>query len=174
MSLVWQSVLLVLGAVVLRMTLLRCPKFLRCLTADAGNFDRGHSLTSLHLPLAALGSLPTSSRLPHTSCPLHRGGRPCPPARTCTTLLVNGVIARPVRKLVVAIRAPSPCPPYIKEAFFPFLFPLPPYFPRLYISAPPCYTFFIGSPIGRAIFFREGARSHGPQATIYFHRGRRV
>ena len=45
----------------LRMTLLRCPKFLRCLTADAGNFDRGHSLTSLLLPLAALGSLPTAS-----------------------------------------------------------------------------------------------------------------
>ena len=41
------------------MILLRCPKFLRCLTADAGNFDRGHSLTSLHLPQAALGSLPT-------------------------------------------------------------------------------------------------------------------
>ena len=44
-----------------RMSLLRCPKFLRCLTADAGNFDRGHSLTSLLLPLAALGSLPTAS-----------------------------------------------------------------------------------------------------------------
>ena len=43
------------------MTLLRCPKFLRCLTADAGNFDRGHSLTSLPLPPAALGSLPTTS-----------------------------------------------------------------------------------------------------------------
>ena len=45
------------------MILLRCPKFLRCLTADAGNFDRGHSLTSLPLPLAALSSLPTSSRV---------------------------------------------------------------------------------------------------------------
>ena len=44
------------------MTLLRCPKFLRCLTADAGNFYRGHSLTSLLLPLAALSSLPTSAR----------------------------------------------------------------------------------------------------------------
>ena len=43
-----------------RMPLLRCPKFLRCLTADAGNFDRGHSLTSLSLPLAALSSLPTA------------------------------------------------------------------------------------------------------------------
>ena len=44
------------------MTLLRCPKFLRCLTADAENFDRGHSLTSLSLPPAALSSLPTSAR----------------------------------------------------------------------------------------------------------------
>ena len=44
------------------MTLLRCPKFLRCLAADAPNFDRGHSLTSLLLPLAALSSLPTSPR----------------------------------------------------------------------------------------------------------------
>ena len=44
-----------------RMSLLRCPKFLRCLTADAGNFDRGHSLTSLPLPPAALSSLPTAS-----------------------------------------------------------------------------------------------------------------
>ena len=43
------------------MSLLRCPKFLRCLTADAPNFDRGHSLTSLHPPLAALSSLPTTS-----------------------------------------------------------------------------------------------------------------
>ena len=48
----------------MRMSLLRCPKFLRCLTADAGNFDRGHSLTSLHLPLAALSSLPTTARRP--------------------------------------------------------------------------------------------------------------
>ena len=46
------------------MFLLRCPKFLRCLTADAGNFDRGHSLTSLPLPLAALGSLPTGAVRP--------------------------------------------------------------------------------------------------------------
>ena len=44
------------------MTLLRYPKFLRCLTADASNFDRGHSLTSLPLPLAALSSLLTSPR----------------------------------------------------------------------------------------------------------------
>ena len=46
----------------MRMFLLRCPKFPRCLTADAGNFDRGHSLTSLFLPPAALSSLPTSAR----------------------------------------------------------------------------------------------------------------
>ena len=59
----WQSVPLWLCARVLRMTLLRCPKFLRCLTADAENFDRGHSLTSLPLPPAALGSLPTSPRV---------------------------------------------------------------------------------------------------------------
>ena len=44
------------------MILLRYPKFLCCLTAAAPNFDRGHSLTSLPLPLAALSSLPTSSR----------------------------------------------------------------------------------------------------------------
>ena len=43
------------------MSLLRCPKFPRCLTGDAGNFDRGHSLTSLPLPPAALSSLPTGA-----------------------------------------------------------------------------------------------------------------
>ena len=61
------------------MILLRCPKFLRCLTADAGNFDRGHSLTSLHLPLAALSSLPTSARRTALLVTLRRGdprGRP--------------------------------------------------------------------------------------------------
>ena len=64
------------------MTLLRCPKFLCCLTADAGNFDRSHSLTSLLLPLAALSSLPTSSRSRAcTNFPvICRGGRLCPPA----------------------------------------------------------------------------------------------
>ncbi len=61
------------------MTLLRCPKFLRCLTADAGNFDRGHSLTSLLLPLAALSSLPTSARPTTLLATLRRGGRLCPP-----------------------------------------------------------------------------------------------
>ena len=44
------------------MILLRCPKFPRCLTADAPNFDRGHSFAVLYLPLAAHGSLPTSAR----------------------------------------------------------------------------------------------------------------
>ena len=56
------------------MILLRCPKFPRCLTADAGNFDRGHSLTSLPLPLAALSSLPTSARLTALLATLRRGG----------------------------------------------------------------------------------------------------
>ena len=46
------------------MSLLRCPKFPRCLTGDAGNFDRGHSLTLLPLPPAALGSLPTGAMRP--------------------------------------------------------------------------------------------------------------
>ena len=64
------------------MILLRCPKFLRCLTADAGNFDRGHSLTSLPLPLAALSSLPTSPRLHalHVTLPQGRPSQsPAPP-----------------------------------------------------------------------------------------------
>ncbi len=62
------------------MILLRCPKFLRCLTADAGNFDRGHSLTSLPLPPAALSSLPTSARRPRTPYknPCHCEGAPRP------------------------------------------------------------------------------------------------
>ena len=61
------------------MVLLRCPKFPRCLTADAPNFDRGHSLTSLPLPLAALSSLPTSARTQALLATLRRGdpcGRP--------------------------------------------------------------------------------------------------
>ena len=75
------------------MILLRCPKFLRCLTADAGNFDRGHSLTSLPLPLAALSSLPTSARPTH---------------------YLQCVIAKPVRTLAVAIRIPRPHGPLPK------------------------------------------------------------
>ena len=62
------------------MILLRCPKFPRCLTADAPNFDRGHSLTSLHLPLAALSSLPTSARSTALLATVRRGRRPRRPA----------------------------------------------------------------------------------------------
>ncbi len=63
------------------MALLRCPKFPRCLTADAGNFDRGHSLTSLYPPLAALRSLPTSARLhqPLINASVGRGAYTLPP-----------------------------------------------------------------------------------------------
>ena len=32
------------------MSLLRCPKFLRCLTADTPNLDRGHSLRPTVVP----------------------------------------------------------------------------------------------------------------------------
>ena len=42
--------------------LLRCPKFC-CGILSRQNFDRSHSLTSLHLPLAALGSLPTVAKV---------------------------------------------------------------------------------------------------------------
>ena len=64
------------------MILLRCPKFLRCLTADAGNFDRGHSLTSL---LLATGSAQFAPHIgPNRACTnflvVRRGGRTCPPA----------------------------------------------------------------------------------------------
>ena len=90
----WQSVSPVLCAGVLRMTLLRCPKFLSCLTADAGNFDRGHSLTSLHPPPAALGSLPTTSL--RTGLGMTR------------KFFRLSVIAKPVRSLAVAIRFPRP------------------------------------------------------------------
>ena len=120
------------------MTLLRCPKFLRCLTADAGNFDRGHSLTSLLLPLAALSSLPTSARPTALLVTLRRGGRLCPPVglvlypRQGTRALPykmlgrragpmcpaahrtpckTPVIAKPVRTLAVAIRIPRPQAP---------------------------------------------------------------
>ena len=86
------------------MILLRCPKFLRCLTADAGNFDRGHSLTSLPLPPAALSSLPTSARLHRIRNNASVGGGV--PDAPFTIPLAKPVIARPVRKLVVAIRFP--------------------------------------------------------------------
>ncbi len=94
----WQSVSPVLCAGVLRMTLLRCPKFLRCLTADAGNFDRGHSLASLHPPPAALGSLPTTSL--RTGLGMTR------------KFFRLSVIAKPVRSPAVAIRFP---PSFVHE-----------------------------------------------------------
>ena len=85
------------------MTLLRCPKFLRCLTADAGNFDRGHSLTSLLLPLAALSSLPTSSRLHalHVTLPQGRPLRSPPLHRTPCNASVGATlaVARPLHSL---------------------------------------------------------------------------
>ena len=117
------------------MALLRCPKFLRCLTAYAGNFDRGHSLTSLYPPLAALSSLPTSAR-PHCTLPAgHAGpalkkalqGGPHVSRRTSHPFVTPSVgvgvlddptriptaphaktpvIAKPVRTLAVAIRDP--------------------------------------------------------------------
>ena len=59
---------------------MRCPKFLRCLTADAGNFDRGHSLISLLPPPAALDSLP-SPRRRHASH-LQQNPCHCEPVRT--------------------------------------------------------------------------------------------
>ena len=42
--------------------LLRYPNFLRWLTPDACKFDRGHSLTSLIPPQAALGSFPVKNQ----------------------------------------------------------------------------------------------------------------
>ena len=90
------------------MILLRCPKFLRCLTADAGNFDRGHSLTSLLLPPAALSSLPTSARPPYrTSCNASVGAT-LAVARLTALLAKNYVIAKPVRTPAVAIRPLGP------------------------------------------------------------------
>ena len=92
------------------MALLRCPKFLRCLTAYAGNFDRGHSLTSLYPPLAALSSLPTSAR-PHCTLPFVTPsvgvGVLDDPTRIPTAPHAKTpVIAKPVRTLAVAIRDP--------------------------------------------------------------------
>ena len=75
------------------MILLRCPKFLRCLTADAPNFDRGHSHTSLPLPPAALSSLPTSARRTSHQA-VRRGGRLCPPAGHSPAPLVNTLSLR--------------------------------------------------------------------------------
>ena len=97
----WQSAPLWICAGVLRMTLLRCPKFLRCLTADAGNFDRGHSLASLHPPPAALGSLPTTSL--RTGLGMTRKFFRLPSLRG--------------RNAPVAIRSPVPSAPLPKEGW---------------------------------------------------------
>ena len=90
------------------MTLLRCPKFLRCLTADAGNFDRGHSLTSLLLPLAALSSLPTSARITALLASCHCEGA-----------------ARPWQSVPLVPKAPLPKGGWHGEAVTGGFFPAP-------------------------------------------------
>ena len=101
----------------MRMSLLRCPKFLRCLTADAGNFDRGHSLTSLPLPLAALGSLPTGALRPRNDRGLYLGcgarpggssGRPAPTHRLPIKLRRGRRPRRPVTSQVARSRKGLP------------------------------------------------------------------
>ena len=57
------------------MILLRYPKF-RCGNLGHRNFDRSYSLTSLHLPLAALGSLPTCRRKYPAASPAAGCGHP--------------------------------------------------------------------------------------------------
>ena len=109
------------------MILLRCPKFLRCLTADAGNFDRGHSLTSLPLPLAALSSLPTSAR--NKDLLVIRRGDPCgrPPIAPLVTPVGRAALSpppdtpphhrggvrarRPTQVFLHIRRGGRPCPP---------------------------------------------------------------
>ena len=91
------------------MTLLRCPKFPRCLTADARNFDRGHSLRPTVVPTDSrpllwppIGALPRNrlassatgsasaisplhpplaalGSLPHIGPPYRTSGNPLPP-----------------------------------------------------------------------------------------------
>ena len=92
------------------MTLLRCPKFLRCLTADAGNFDRGHSLTSLPLPPAALSSLPTSAR-PDLHRTHGRARGPCP---TKCVVVGRDLCVPPTTVLLV-----TPPPPGLAPRHFP-------------------------------------------------------
>ena len=126
----WQSVFLWICTGVLRMTLLRCPKFLRCLTADAGNFDRGHSLTSLPLPLAALGSLPTTSL--RTGLGMTR--------KFFRLLSLRG------RSAPVAIRPPSkaPLPTVVCRRFFPSptaIFLSPPILPHFLSKNDPNFEF---------------------------------
>ena len=120
----WQSVLLDLCAGVLRMTLLRCPKFLRCLTADAGNFDRGHSLTSLPLPLAARGSLPTGALRPRNDKGLYMGcgvrpggssGRPTPTHRLPIEFCRDGRPCPPGPDNATPCRAGPVCPAGVRE-----------------------------------------------------------
>ena len=120
------------------MILLRCPKFLRCLTADAGNFDRGHSLTSLPLPLAALSSLPTSARTqallatlrrgdpcgrppPHLLHPIRRGRRlPTVVPTDSRPLLCPPIGALPRNRLASsATGSASPISPTARTGFFP-------------------------------------------------------
>ena len=93
------------------MTLLRCPKFLRCLTADAPNFDRGHSLTSLPLPPAALSSLPTSSRLHalHVTLPQGRPLRSPLLHRTPCYASVGATLA--VARPLHSLQKPCHCEP---------------------------------------------------------------
>ena len=109
------------------MILLRCPKFLRCLTAGAGNFDRGHSLTSLPLPLAALSSLLTSAR--NKDLLVIRRGDPCgrPPIAPLVTPVGRAALSpppdtpphhrggvrarRPTQVFLHIRRGGRPCPP---------------------------------------------------------------
>ena len=55
---------------------------------------------------AFVGATLAVARPWHLLLHFRRGGRLCPPAWACTAPLVNGVIAKPVRTLVVAIRVP--------------------------------------------------------------------
>ncbi len=96
------------------MILLRYPKFLRCLTADAGNFDRGHSLASLHPPLAALSSLPTSARTGF-SCTPGRAHGPCP-TKIFLRSRPPGHAPRPVN---LSLR--SQCAHWLWQSVFPHL-----------------------------------------------------
>ena len=59
----WECVPAIPQSPVGRQLLLRCPKFFARIRSQ--NFDRSHSLTSLHLPPAALGSLPLCTREPY-------------------------------------------------------------------------------------------------------------
>ena len=66
---------------------------------------------------AFVGATLAVARPWHLLLHFRRGGRLCPPARVCTAPLVNGVIAKPVRTLAVAIRVPhTPLVPHIKNA----------------------------------------------------------